>query len=91
MSLNLKNPGTIALVRELADRTGTSQTAAIAGAVRHRLDALTSADEDAAGERFERAQAILEEAWATKDLQAERARIQGNVAALYDDQTGLPG
>jgi len=40
MSLNIKNEGTHALVRELAAITGMSQTSAVADAVRRRLDEL---------------------------------------------------
>jgi antitoxin VapB len=38
MSLNIKNPRTHALVRELAAATGSTQTAAVEDAVRRRLD-----------------------------------------------------
>lgn len=37
MALNIKNPRTEALVKELAARTGESQTAAITEAVKERL------------------------------------------------------
>ena len=38
MSLNIKNERTHALVRELAEATGMSQTSAVEDAVRRRLD-----------------------------------------------------
>jgi antitoxin VapB len=38
MSLNIKNPETYRLVKELADATGQSMTAAVTNAVRERLD-----------------------------------------------------
>ncbi len=40
MSLNIKNPKTTALVRELAERTGMSQTQAVEVAVSERLASL---------------------------------------------------
>lgn len=40
MSLNIKNERTHALVRELAELTGTSQTSAVEDAVRRRLEEL---------------------------------------------------
>jgi antitoxin VapB len=38
--LNIKNPETYRLVKELADRTGESMTAAVTDAVREKLDRL---------------------------------------------------
>ena len=38
MSLNIKNPETYRLVKELADETGQSMTAAVTAAVRAPLD-----------------------------------------------------
>lgn len=38
MSLNIKNPDTYQLVRELAEVTGVSMTAAVTDAVQRRLD-----------------------------------------------------
>jgi antitoxin VapB len=43
MSLNIKNPDTYRLVKELADLTGESMTAAVTEAVRERLDRLRNA------------------------------------------------
>lgn len=42
MSLNIKNERTHALVRELAERTGMSQTSAVESAVRLRLEQLNA-------------------------------------------------
>ncbi|MDR1186102.1 MAG: type II toxin-antitoxin system VapB family antitoxin [Bifidobacteriaceae bacterium] len=89
MGLSIKDAETIALVRELADRTGTSQTAAIADAVRHRLDHLAAADQDSIEVRRERANGILQEIWDSRDLETERARMQANLDDLYDE-LGLP-
>jgi antitoxin VapB len=44
MSLNIKNEGTHALVRELAALTGMSQTSAVEDAVRRRLDELQAGE-----------------------------------------------
>ena len=46
MSLNIKNPDTYRLVKELADLTGKSMTAAVTEAVRERLDRLRQAGAD---------------------------------------------
>jgi antitoxin VapB len=46
MSLNIKNPDTYRLVKELADLTGESMTAAVTEAVRERLDRLRQAGAD---------------------------------------------
>ena len=42
MSLNIKNEETVRLVRELADELGMSMTAAIADAVKARLESVRS-------------------------------------------------
>jgi antitoxin VapB len=84
MSLNIKNPDTYRLVRELAEATGMSMTAAVTDAVQRRLNEV----------RAERVGGIdLEEAMA---LTAElRARLGADYLArdfdaqLYDEQ-GLP-
>lgn len=59
MSLNIKNERTHALVRELATLQGVSQTEAVEGAVRARLNALTA--EASATARLERIMAISRE------------------------------
>jgi antitoxin VapB len=46
MSLNIKNPDTYRLVRELADLTGESMTTAVTEAVRERLERLRDAGAD---------------------------------------------
>jgi len=84
MSLNIKNPETYRLVRELAEATGVSMTEAVTDAVQRRLGEV----------RAERVGTIdLEEAMA---LTAElRARLGAAYlgrdfdAQLYDEQ-GLP-
>ncbi|QDP96428.1 antitoxin [Microlunatus elymi] len=60
MSLNIKNERTHALVRELAELTGQSQTSAVEDAVRRRLEELRGeADRE---ERIERLLADLKKA-----------------------------
>ncbi len=46
MSLNIKNAATYRLVKELADETGVSMTAAVTDAVRRRLDEVRAARGD---------------------------------------------
>lgn len=91
MSLNIKNPTTHRLVRELAAATGMSQTAAVEDAVRRRLAEV--AGESAAGEaeaqrRLERLQRIAR-AYAADLTDDDRDRIRSADAWLYDE-SGLP-
>jgi Uncharacterized protein conserved in bacteria len=59
MALNIKNPETYRLAKELADETGLSMTAAVTEAVRERLKALRA--EHGAGQiDVERAMALLQ-------------------------------
>ena len=46
MSLNIKNAETYRLVKELADETGVSMTAAVTDAVQRRLDEVRAARGD---------------------------------------------
>jgi antitoxin VapB len=88
MSLNIKSERAVALVRELASRTGRSQTSAVEDAVARRLAEL---DRDSP-ERAERRRAGANEVLRELDrlLTAEdRHAIRHNVAGLYDD-SGLP-
>jgi antitoxin VapB len=91
MSLNIKNERTHALVRRLADLTGTSQTSAVEDAVQRRLDEVLreqrDADDDQARRRA-RVDLILTDVRA--DLtDADRALLRGADADLYDE-AGLP-
>ncbi len=85
MSLNIKNPDTYRLVRELAEATGVSMTAAVTDAVRRRLDEVR-AEGGASGIDVEEAMAL------TAEL---RARLGAEYLArdfdleLYDER-GLP-
>ena len=59
MALNIKNPETYRLAKELADETGLSMTAAVTEAVRERLKTLRA--EHGAGQiDVERAMALLQ-------------------------------
>jgi antitoxin VapB len=89
MSLNIKNERTVRLVRELAERTGESQTSAVEHAVAARLAALgATADGGERGHRNARARAVLAELHATV-TDADRAAIRAAGQDLYDD-AGLP-
>jgi len=81
MTLNVKNPETTRLIRELADATGESMTQALTIAVRERLDRI-------------RAQEEADQVWAiVKELAARLPAghlDQDLDALLYDEATGLP-
>jgi antitoxin VapB len=81
MSLNIKNPETTKLIRELADATGESLTEAVTTAVRERLQRVrTDFDVDE----------VLE--WVgkvTEDLPPDFFDIDHD-ELLYDDELGLP-
>lgn len=89
MSLNIKNERTHALVRELARRTGQSQTSAVEEAVAARLAALGVDAKDPVRERrLDAAHAVVDAFRA--DLTGEDvARIRSADQELYDEQ-GLP-
>ena len=89
MSLNIKNERTHALVRELARRTGRSQTSVVEEAVAQRLAQLgVDVLEPARLERLRAARSVVAAYRAnlsTEDL----ARIRRQDEELYDD-LGLP-
>jgi antitoxin VapB len=93
IGLNIKNERTTALVRELAHRTGLSQTAAVEEAVRAKLDELDRGHTDADVQqrrdaRRARAQQLLSELHNSL-TDAERAQVKAAERQLYDD-AGLP-
>lgn len=93
MGLNIKNERTTALVRELAKKTGLTQTAAIAEAVRAKLAELDRdrADGGAGRSRDARradAQRLLGEL-RNSLTEAEREQLRVAEKHLYDD-AGLP-
>ena len=88
MSLNIKSQHTVALVRELAARTGTNQTAAIEDAVARRLSELDREESAHAESRRTAAEETLREL--DKLLTDDDKREIGlNETDLYDDD-GLP-
>ncbi len=91
MSLNIKNPRTTALVRELAERTGTSQTQAIEVAVLERLAALDADAAHSSGAqdtKLRAAAALLKRIRDDVDEDTFRA-LRSAEAELYDE-AGLP-
>ncbi|HLS72976.1 MAG TPA: type II toxin-antitoxin system VapB family antitoxin [Actinomycetaceae bacterium] len=87
MSLNIKNERTHALVRQLAQMTGQSQTSAVEDAVRRRIEEL-SRSEDEVEARIKRIEQIAAEFSA--DLTDEdRAALLSADDYLYDE-LGLP-
>jgi antitoxin VapB len=89
MGLNIKNERTTALVRELAQRTGLTQTGAITVAVRAKLAELDrdTAEVGTHGRR-DNAQQLLKELHNSL-TEAERAELKAAESQLYDD-AGLP-
>lgn len=83
MSLNIKNPRTHALVRELAQVTGLSQTSAVEQAVERWLDELKRQ-----ATRRQTHDALLREYWANL-TDAERDAMQRVMDGMYDEK-GLP-
>lgn len=86
MGLNIKNQHVHDLAREVAQRTGTTQTSAIEEALQRRLEALQAADDDEARRR--RLLRLMDEIESdtTDEDRARTARVQEE---LYDDR-GLP-
>ncbi len=94
MSLNIKNEGTHALVRELAALTGMSQTSAVEDAVRRRLDELRERGTVARFSKSEFAHRRAEIERIIDSLHAEttaeqRAAMTRADEELYDE-LGLP-
>ncbi|MCV7078837.1 type II toxin-antitoxin system VapB family antitoxin [Mycobacterium szulgai] len=88
MSLNIKSERTVRLVRELAVRTGTNQTAAIEEAVARRLAELDHEGSVGATARRIAAEKTLQELGRLLTDDDKRA-IRHAEADLYDDY-GLP-
>jgi antitoxin VapB len=86
MSLNIKNAETYRLVKELADETGQSMTAAVTEAVRAQLDRIRAergVDHDA------RVQRILDIATAMRE-RAPAGYFDQDFDELLYDEKGLP-
>ena len=87
MSINIKNPETVRLIRELAGLTGEGQTEAVTAAVRERIERLSLNNEQK--DRLERILAIAAEtAPLLKDFDMDEALYGAD--GLYDPKTGLP-
>ena len=86
MSLNIKNEQTVALVRELARRTGLSQTSAVEEAVRAKLAEL--AGDETPGIRRAKVNDLLSEL-DRSITSRQRKRIRAEETQLYDED-GLP-
>jgi len=83
MGLNIKNPETQQLIRELAEKTGMGQTEAVALAVR---EALRRLDRRGVAERIMAISAVT--APLLKGLDMDEALYGED--GLYDRETGLP-
>jgi antitoxin VapB len=88
MSLNIKSQRTVALVRELAARTASSQTAAVEDAVARRLAELDREQDAAAETKRAAAEGVLRELHRLLTDEDKQA-VRDNEADLYDDN-GLP-
>lgn len=84
MSLNIKNERTHALVRQLADRTGLSQTSVVEEAVRRWLDEL----ETEPSTRLARVDAIVRQIQVELTDDEREALMQAS-DDMYDE-SGLP-
>lgn len=86
MALNIKNERVVTLARDVAARTGTTQTGAIESALeRYLADLIREAESDTKRRRLDQLLA-----------QIHSERVVGGPTAqeimddLYDDETGLP-
>lgn len=86
MSLNIKNPETYRLVKELADATGQSMTAAVTTAVRAELERVRAGQPDDVETRLKR---ILDLAAVIRDNAPPGYFDQDFDELLYDEK-GLP-
>lgn len=91
MALNIKNEHTVALVRELASKTGQSQTSAIEEAVAERLKEVAATDGDEAQEQKQRHRALVDELTSigTRLSAMDRKALRTAESDLYDE-AGLP-
>jgi antitoxin VapB len=89
MSLNIKNAETYRLVKELADATGESMTAAVTEAVRERLERLRASAADSEAEIEGRVQRMEAIAAVIREHSPPGYWDQDFDELLYDD-LGLP-
>ncbi|WP_304106615.1 type II toxin-antitoxin system VapB family antitoxin [Mycolicibacterium bacteremicum] len=86
MSLNIKNARTVELVRELARRTGLSQTSAVEEAVRAKLAEVQAGEgREARRTRIDVLLAELDQSVTAK----QKKQIRNDEKKLYDDR-GVP-
>jgi antitoxin VapB len=85
MSLNIKNERTHALVRRLAEVTGTSQTEAVEDAVRRRLEELSVDSQEQLSSRVDRIMAL-----AADMAHGLRPETFEDVNDWLYDENGLP-
>ncbi|WP_068397350.1 type II toxin-antitoxin system VapB family antitoxin [Kribbia dieselivorans] len=86
MGLNIKNERVHRLAREVARRTGATQTGAIEDALQRRLDELEKSEGDAA--RRARLWRLMDEI-ESGTTDADRAETRRVMDEMYDDH-GLP-
>ncbi len=86
MSLNIKNPETYRLVKELAGETGLSMTAAVTEAVRARLAQIRAASNDDPDARVERMLSLAAEIRS----RAPVGYFDQDFDELLYDEMGLP-
>lgn len=86
MSLNIKNPETYRLVKELADATGESMTEAVTVAVRERLERIAPARSE---EEIEAEARRIVEIAAEFGSRFPSGYLEHAIDDLYDDD-GLP-
>ena len=80
MGINIKNPETVRLIKELAELTGEGQTAAVTEAVKERI---TNIRKTKGHGRYEKMMAIADE------MAAQLKDLPDHGELLYDEN-GLP-
>jgi len=83
MSLNLKDPETVHMIRELAAMTGENLTTAVRVAVKERMERIPE-------KRVGLAKWIMSIARETAPMMDDGRSSREIMDALYDPQTGLP-
>lgn len=86
MSLNIKNPETFRLAKELADATGQSMTAAVTEAIRVQLDRIRAERGDDPVGRVERMLAMAAEI----GRRMPSGYLDQDFDTLLYDEDGLP-
>jgi hypothetical protein len=89
MSLNIKNPETTKLIRELADLKGVNLTAAVTLAVRGELAREKAAQEEHKDEE-DFAAWLMKISRETAPLMNDGKTSKELLDELYDEKTGLP-